>query len=94
MLENDWVGGAQRKRRARLHGESFSPFCHSSLDDLSAVWGAHSSKEAVRSFSLTVVGLVSPFHNEFLFGSKVYSPPLMMKTNVNIACGVAAVKPK
>lgn len=58
---------------ARLHGESFSAFCPSSADDLPAVWGTHSSKEAVRSFSLAFVGLVCPFHVEPPLNSAVCS---------------------
>ena len=38
----------------------------SALDDVSAIWSAHSSKEAVCSFPLAPVGLIGSFHGRSL----------------------------
>ena len=47
-------------------GEPLAALRPSALDDVSAIWGAHSSKEAVCSFPLASVGLIGSFHDRSL----------------------------
>ena len=50
------------KFEIRLIGQSFSAFCASSLEDVSAVSSRHSLSEAVLLFSLTLFGLIGSEH--------------------------------